>query len=123
MRRRLRQNAAMFPKSISDVQYIYPTSDIQYPTSATARARARARARTRARARARARAKARTRAGISDVRYRYRTSDIGTLMSDIGTRMSDIGTRMSDIGTYRYRTSDIYIRRPIDFGNIGGILS
>ena len=39
---------------ISDVQYLYRTSDIQYPTSARARARA----------------------GISDVRYRYRMSNI-----------------------------------------------
>ena len=37
-------------------RYLYPTSDMQYPTSARARARARV--------------------GISDVRYRYRTSDI-----------------------------------------------
>ena len=48
------------PISISDVQYLYWTSNIQYPTLARARARARAMAR----------------AGISDVGYRYRTSDI-----------------------------------------------
>ena len=60
MGRRLRQNATNVseiyigrPIYISDVH-------IQYPTSARARARATARAR----------------AGISDVRYRYRTSDI-----------------------------------------------
>ena len=46
----------IFPKSISDIRYLYPTSDIQYPASARARARA----------------------GISDVRYRYRTLDIDT---------------------------------------------
>ena len=46
--------------SILDVRYLYLTSDIQYPTSARAGARTRARAR----------------AGISDVGYRYRTSDI-----------------------------------------------
>ena len=56
-------------------------SDIQHPTSARARARARARA------------------GISDVGYRYRTSDI------------DFGCRII------HWTSDI------DFRNIGGILS
>ena len=39
---------------------LYPTSDIQYPTLARASATARAMAR----------------AGISDVGYRYRTSDI-----------------------------------------------
>ena len=128
MRRRLRQNATNVFKSISDVQYIYPTSDIQYLTSARASARARARARVRARA------------GILDVRYRYRTSDIygrpiyildvryryqmsdiGTRMLDIGTRMSDIGTRMSDIGTRMSgigtRMSDIGTRMSdIDIG-------
>ena len=40
---------------ILDIQYLYPMSDVQYPTSANARARARARA------------------GISDVRYIYMT--------------------------------------------------
>ena len=43
---------------ILDVQYLYPTSDIQYLTLARARARARARV------------------GISDLGYRYWTSDI-----------------------------------------------
>ena len=45
---------------ISVVRYLYRTFDIQYPTSA----------------RARARTKARARVGISDVGYRYQTSDI-----------------------------------------------
>ena len=36
------------PIYISDVQYLYPTSDIQYLTLARARARVRARARARA---------------------------------------------------------------------------
>ena len=48
------------PIYILDVRYLYPMSDIQYPTSARAWARARARAR----------------AGILDVGYRYQTSDI-----------------------------------------------
>ena len=69
----------MFLKSISDVQYIYRMSDI--PALALALALA----------------LAEVGYCILDVRYRYRTSDIGTRMSDIGTRMSDIGTRMSDI--------------------------
>ena len=67
--------------SILDVRYLYLTSDIQYPTSAKARAKARARAR------------------ISDVGYRYQTSDI-----DIG-RQIYIG-RLLDV---RY----IYIGCPI----------
>ena len=46
--------------SISDVQYLYRTSDTQYLTSARARART----------------------GVSEFRYRYRTSDI-----DIGRRI------------------------------------
>ena len=74
------------PISISDVRYLYRTSNIQYPTTASARARARAtarsRARSRTRARTRSRARARARAGISDVGHRYRTSDI-----DIGRRI------------------------------------
>ena len=50
------------PISISDIQYLYRTSDTQYPTSARARARART--------------------GVSEFRYRYRTSDI-----DIGRKI------------------------------------
>ena len=46
----------ILPKSILDIQYLYRTSDIQYPTSARARVRARA--------------------GISDVGYRYQMSDV-----------------------------------------------
>ena len=72
------------PIYILDVRYPYPTSDIQYPTSARVRARSRAKARARARA------------GISDVGYRYRTS----------------GHRYRTSG-HIYWTSDIYIRRPI----------
>ena len=95
----------IFPKSISDVQYLYSTSgylyptsrylyptswsyirhsisirhqisisdvDIQYPTSARARARARARA------------------GISDIGYRYWTSDIDI---ELPIYILDIGYR------------------------------
>ena len=65
MGHRLRQNDTNIsdiyigrPIYISNVRYLYPTSNIQYPTSARARARARARA------------------GISDVGYIYRTLDI-----------------------------------------------
>ena len=92
MRCRLRQNATDVseiyirrPIYISDVRYLYPTSDI--PALALALAEV----------------------GycISDVGYRYRASDIGTRMSHIGTRMSHIGTRMSHIGT---RMSDIGTR-------------
>ena len=36
MGHRLRQNGTNISKSISDVQYIYPTSDIQYLTLARA---------------------------------------------------------------------------------------
>ena len=60
--------------NISDVRYLYRTSDIQYPTLAGAR--------TRARAKAKDRAWTRARAGISDIGYRYRTMDI-----DIGRRI------------------------------------
>ena len=79
------------PISISDVRYL---SDVRYTIpylrdSARARARGRARARARDRARVRvrvmARARAMARAGISDVGIIYWTSDI-----DIG-RQIDIG--------------------------------
>ena len=100
MRRRLRQNATNVseiyigcPIYISDVQYIYPTSDIQYPTSA--------------------RASARARAGISDVRYRYRTSDIDIgrriWYPDVGYRYPDVGYRYPDV---RYRYPDVGYRYP-----------
>ena len=106
MRGRLRQNATKVSKIyigrpiyISDVRYLYPTSDI--PTLALTLAEV---------------GYCISDVGyrywtsniyIPDVRYRNRTLDIGTRMSDIGTRMSDIGTRMSDIGT---RMSDIGAR-------------
>ena len=87
MRRRLRQNAT----NVSEIRYLYPMSNIT----------------------ALALALAEVGYCISDVGYRYQTSDIGTRMSDIG--YPDVGYRYPDVG-YIYRTSDI------DFGNIGGIL-
>ena len=91
MRPHLRQNATNVseiyigcPIYISDVRYLYPTSDI--PALALAIAESGIVYRT-----------SDIDIGhpiyISDVRYRYRTSDIGTRMSDIGTRMSDIDIR------------------------------
>ena len=75
------------PIYISDIQYLYPTSDI--PALALALALAFALAKV----------------GycISDVGYRY---------SDVGYRYPDVGYRYPDVG-YRYRTSDIDIGRPI----------
>ena len=77
--------------SISDVRYLYPTSDIQYSTSTRARARARARARSRAKAMRRRLRQNATNVSkiyigrpiyISDVGYRYGKADI-----DIGRRI------------------------------------
>ena len=76
------------PISISDVRYLYPMSDIQYPTSARASARARARASARARARA----------GISDIGYRYWTSNI-----DIGRRIYILDVRYIYILDIQYK--------------------
>ena len=66
MERHLRQNDTNIseiyierPIYISDVQYLYTMSDIQYPTSARTRARTRARV------------------GMSDIGYRYETSNVG----------------------------------------------
>ena len=123
MRRCLRQNATNVyeiyigrPIHISDVQYLYPMSDIyirhpgtyirhpgtyiRHPGTYIRHPGTYIRCPTSARARAMARA------GISDVGYRYRTSDIY-----IGHRIYILDVR------YIYWTSDI------DFGNIGGILS
>ena len=106
MRRRLRQNDTMFPKPISDVQYIYwtPNIDIRRPIS------------------------------ISDVRYPYPTSDIyfrhrypcpspspnpSPSPSPCPSRsqvlyISRRRYRMSDI----YWMSDIYIGHPIQISEI-----
>ena len=65
------------------VRYLYPTSDIQYLTSARARARARDIRRLKY---------------ISDVGYRYRTSDI-----DIGRQIYILDV----LYIYNYWTSDI----------------
>ena len=91
------------PIYISDVRYLYPTSDI--PALALALAE--------------------YWYCVSDVRYRYRTSDIGTRMWDIA-RYPDVGYRYQDVGyrhpvvgyrypdvRYIYWRSDIYIRCPI----------
>ena len=117
MGRHLRQNDTNtseiyigHPIYISDIRYLYRTSDIQYPTSARARARARA--------------------GISDVgyicildvQYIYQTSDIYIGRPIYNTRLRlGLGLWLGQ----GYQTLDIYIywMSDIDFGNIGGILS
>ena len=106
MGHRLRQNDTNIseiyighPIYISNVRYLYPTSDIYFqhrdiPALALALALAVALALALALAVALALALAQllseVRYCISDVTYRYRTSDVGTRVADIGTQMSDI---------------------------------